>query len=456
LMVLWRVLWRVNPLILAVMVGCSSTPQSVRVGASAQGYTVLHISRDSSTEPAAQVVPHEVTEALRRMARQVRLTTSPRETAEQVLRLDAHYGNYLYLPRDGKLVPLDSVGSLNGALTEEEQRLVSRYKAWCLNAHRFDGDCLGGALVAGKYLDLHGRYMWAMAMSKSPVLEEFEKALGEMVSLQAMMQAAVWTVVTLLVLLALPEPVTKFVAAWATLALIVLVGAKTLYNLVAAWFQLQEDVKVATTAEEIREAGEKFGKLFSREAAQAFAMMAMVLLTHTAQGFAKQVATLPGSAQASMNAAAQEGILLSEVTAAESVAVTAEGFSVAMPPFAVAMTAKGARPGEWIHDHHIATIANDKSTLRGGPWTPRFRKLFAKAGMSMKDPENVAPTVGHRGPHPEKYHQIVLDELETATRECQTMEVCREKLTRALRALAREIVTPGTELNQLVTRTQPR
>ncbi|MDY7226716.1 hypothetical protein [Hyalangium rubrum] len=72
---------------------------------------------------------------------------------------------------------------MEGALTEEEQKLVNRYKAWCRSAHQIEGDCLGGALVAGKYLDLQGRYMWAMALSKSPVLEEFEKALGEMVSM---------------------------------------------------------------------------------------------------------------------------------------------------------------------------------------------------------------------------------------------------------------------------------
>jgi hypothetical protein len=453
-MLLWRILWRTNPLLLALMVACGSTPRIARVESGARGETILHIPRTATVEPR-EVTPREATEAIQRMARQVRLPASPRETAERALRLDAHYGNYLYLPRDGKLVPLDSGTSLDGVLTEEEQRLVSRYKAWCRSAHQFEGDCLGGALVAGKYLDLQGRYMWAMALSKSPVLEEFEKALGEMVSMQAIMQAAMWTVVTLLVLLAMPDPVTKFVAAWATLALVLWVGATTLYKLITGWFQLQEEVKVATTFEEIREAGEKFGKMFSREAAQAFAMMAMVLLTHSAQGFAKQVATLPGSAQVSMNAAAQEGVLLSEVAAAESVAVTAEGFSVALPPFAVAMAARPGR-GEWVDDHHIATIANDKSTLRGGPWTPRFRRLFAKAGMSMKDPENVAPTMGHKGPHPERYHQLVLDELETATRNCRTMEMCREKLTRALRALAKEIVTPGTELNQLVTRTQPR
>ncbi len=157
-----------------------------------------------------------------------------------------------------------------------EQKLVTRYKAWCHSAQGVEGDCLG-ALVGGKYLDMQGRYMLAMALSKSPVLEEFQKALGDMVSMRAVLQAAIGTVVTLLVLLAMPEPVTKFVAAWATAALVLWVGAFTLYNLVKGWFELMEEMKTAATFDQIREAGEKFGRLFSREAAQAFATMAAVL-----------------------------------------------------------------------------------------------------------------------------------------------------------------------------------
>jgi hypothetical protein len=218
-----------------------------------------------------ELEPEEVTATLRRLARQVRLSGTPRETVERLFQLDALYGDYLYLSQERKLVPTGAGIPLEGGLTEEEQRLADASKDWCRSAQRFEGDCLGGALVGGKYLDMRGRYMWAMAMSKSPVLEEFEQALGEMVSMRAVMQAAMYTLVVLLVLLTMPEPVTKFIAAWATTALIVWVGAKTLYNLVTGWFQLMAEVKVATTFEQIREAGEKFGRLFSREAAQAFA-----------------------------------------------------------------------------------------------------------------------------------------------------------------------------------------
>jgi len=445
----WRILWKTEALILAVLVGCSTTPPGVRVDSGADGATLVHIPRTTTAEPV-EVTPAEVTQAIQRLAREVRLSGSPRETVERLFQLDALYGDYLYLLRERKLVSLESGTPLEGALTEEEQKLVSRYKVWCRSAHGFEGDCLGGALVGGKYMDTQGRYMLAMALSKSPVLEEFEKALGEMVSMRAVMQAAMATVVTLLVLLAMPEPVTKFIAAWATVGLILWVGAKTLYNLMTGWLQLMEEVKVATTFEGIREAGEKFGKLFSREAAQAFAMMAMALLTRTAKGFAEQVGTLPGSAQVSMQAVGREGILLSEVSAAQSVTVTADGFSVALAPGAVAMAARGGR-GDRTEKHHIGTIANKKSTLRGGPWTPLFEKLFARAGMRLTDSENIVPLRGHQGPHPQRYHDIVYRRLREALGDCSSIAECRARLLPALDDLARKIATPGTELNRLVT-----
>jgi hypothetical protein len=391
----WRLLWKAEALLLAVLMGCSSTPSVARVETGVRGDRVIRIPRTATVEPV-QVTAEESTRTIRRLAREVRLSGTPRETVERLLQLDMAYGDYVYLQRERKLVPLEASTALEGALTKEEQRWVDQYKDWCRRAHGVEGDCLGGALVAGQYLDLQGRYMWAMALSKSPVLEEFERALGEMVSMRAVMQAAMCTVVMLLFLLAMPEPVTKLVAAWATAALVFWVGARTLYNLITGWFQLMEEVKVATTFEELREAGEKFGRLFSREAAQAFALIAMALLTHTAKGFAEQVGTLPGSAQASMQAAGPEGLLLSEVAAVKSVAVTAEGFSVALPPLAVAMAGSGGR-GDRTQKHHIGTISNKKSALRGGPWTPRIERLFTRAGMRLEDPENIVPIQGHRG-----------------------------------------------------------
>jgi hypothetical protein len=174
---LWQVLWRMEALLLAVLVGGSSTPRVVREETGTGGELLLHIPRTETAQPV-KVSWREVKEAIRRMAPEVRLTGTPRETVDRLLELDPQYGNYLYLPGERKLVPQGAGMPLEGALTPEEQRFASGYKGWCRSAHGYEGDCLGGALVEGKYLDMRGRDMWAMALSKSPVLEEFERALG--------------------------------------------------------------------------------------------------------------------------------------------------------------------------------------------------------------------------------------------------------------------------------------
>jgi hypothetical protein len=139
--------------------------------------------------------------------------------------------------------------------------------------------------------------------------------------------------------------------------------------------------------------------------------------------------------------------------AVEEIALSAEGVSVTVAATAMTMGASGSggSSSPCIEKHHIATVCNDKDTRRGGPWTPRFRTIFAKAGMSMEDPANKMPLPGHYGPPPERYHQIVFNALDDATASCRSVVECREALTRALKALAKEIATPGTGLNQLVT-----
>jgi hypothetical protein len=141
----------------------------------------------------------------------------------------------------------------------------------------------------------------------------------------------------------------------------------------------------------------------------------------------------------------------------EEIALSAEGVSVTVAATAMTMGASGrGGTSPCIEKHHIATVCNDKDSSRGGPWTPRFRAIFAKAGMSMEDPANKMPLQGHYGPHPQRYHEIVHEILNSATQTCRSVVDCREKLTLALKALAKEIATPGTELNQLVTRQHPR
>lgn len=99
-------------------------------------------------------------------------------------------------------------------------------------------------------------------------------------------------------------------------------------------------------------------------------------------------------------------------------------------------------------------MRNSDSSVRGGPWTPRLKEFFDKAGMSMEDPANKVPIRGHKGPHPEAYHQEVFQRLGRAVKGCETTAQCRAALTRELERLAQELKRMGSELNKLVARTE--
>lgn len=74
------------------------------------------------------------------------------------------------------------------------------------------------------------------------------------------------------------------------------------------------------------------------------------------------------------------------------------------------------------------------------------------AGMNiLTDPNNLVPVYGHQGPHPPKYHNTVLQFLNEAVKGCApgTPEY-KQSLINGLNIL--RILTPGDELNQMVTK----
>jgi RHS repeat-associated protein len=100
--------------------------------------------------------------------------------------------------------------------------------------------------------------------------------------------------------------------------------------------------------------------------------------------------------------------------------------------------------------HHIATDKNNVLAQQGGPWTPKFQALFAGAGMSLNDPENLVSIAGHQGPHSEQYHRVVFDRLFSAT-EGFAGDEYKAALVGELRQMRTELMTPGSDLNKLVT-----
>ncbi|MCP3100532.1 AHH domain-containing protein [Myxococcus sp. K15C18031901] len=100
--------------------------------------------------------------------------------------------------------------------------------------------------------------------------------------------------------------------------------------------------------------------------------------------------------------------------------------------------------------HHICTDKNMVSDANGGPWTPRFEWLFAKAGMKLSDPANLIRLKGHEGPHPQAYHDEVFRRLQLAMARCRGQAQCRDSLVSELAKIARDLVEEGSKLRQLV------
>jgi hypothetical protein len=139
-----------------------------------------------------------------------------------------------------------------------------------------------------------------------------------------------------------------------------------------------------------------------------------------------------------------------EEAAADQLSQGHEGRAITLA-FASAAVVLAIGPGHGSQVHHIATDKNSVSSQAGGPWTPFFAAIFAGAGMSLNDPENLVSIPGHQGRHPEPYHRTVYDRLFTAT-EGLTGEAYKDALIGELRQIRSELLTPGSDLNKLVTK----
>lgn len=348
-------------------------------------------------------------------------------------------------------------------LSGEEWRtpLARSYGSFC-ERQGTPGDCLG-LFKDGPGLAGEDKRDLALALSVNAALEARDTELRGMFSTTQLWTTLSLTLIGYLALVSAPEPVSKGVAAALALLMWGYLGWE-LFDLVRAYFKLWEEAAEASTFAELREAGDRFGKVIGPNSVRILLLLGTAAVGETA-ALVSKAPTLPGFAQAAGALESHAGIrdVLTAVQDADKVKVAvAEGtFSVVLPANAVSMAARGSPEGTPARTapskrtpeiHHIATIENEKSTLRGGPWTKAFKPIFDKAGMSMKDPANTVSLLGHRGPHPEEYHQAVFRHLKAATENCPNQQACAVALRKALRELAAEISDTGSLLHKLLTR----
>ncbi|WP_309894972.1 AHH domain-containing protein [Archangium sp.] len=327
------------------------------------------------------------------------------------------------------------------------------------------GDCLS-LFQDWPGLDGEDKRDLALALSLHTALESLDAEVRGMFSTTQLFTTLSLTVIGYLALVAAPEPVSKGVAGALALLMWGYLGWE-LFDLVRAYFRLWEEAAQSSTFAELREAGDRFGKVIGPNSLRILLLLGTAAVGETA-ALLSNAPKLPGFARAAGALESHAGIqdVLAAVRHADKVKVAvAEGtFSVVLPANVLSMAARGApagasaraQPSKKPHVHHIATVENKKSTARGGPWTQRFKDLFDKAGMSMEDPANKVKLPGHYGPHPEEYHQAVFKHLDDAVGNCVTRLECERALRDALKELAADITRKGSRINQLLTRRPAR
>ncbi len=329
------------PLVLVLLAGCGSATKSVRLH-TGDDAPIVFTPRTGDASPVA-LDEDDFENAVEELAQVARPSTRPQEAARRLFEVDARSGSYLYETRDHRVTPLGPGEHLEGGPPAAEVELTRAYLRWCERTNR-PGDCLR-LLVESPTVTGDGRYALGMALAQGVVLDEMMDAFKDMADPQAMMTAVLWTWTTYMILLAVPEPFSKGLAAVMTATLITYVGVDTFWSLIVGFKRLVEEADRATTFDELREAGERYGKVMGRNAARAFAMLATAAVGNTAAGLASKVPKLPGAAQAAVRAESQVGIRLAAVADVGTVAVSAETVTIALAPGAVAMAARGMGGG---------------------------------------------------------------------------------------------------------------
>ena len=253
-----------------------------------------------------------------------------------------------------------------------------------------------------------------------------------------------------------PEPLfTKAFAAALTLRLALAVGVLELTQLARACVRLYQEAQAARTVEELEAVAERFGKAMGGTALRVLVMVASMGvgkgLPQVPQGGLGALLRSPRYAMA--GGATLEGATTVQMVADGTVIVAGVAAGTAASAVGRACT-DGSEKKDGHQWHHLATNKNDTSTAQGGPWTPVFEEIFAKAGMNLDAPENRVYIKGHKGPHPEDYHEEVYQRLQRALGQCRTTKQCRSNLVKALEALADEVCSTGSRLHRLATRLQ--
>ncbi|OJT22043.1 hypothetical protein BO221_25220 [Archangium sp. Cb G35] len=252
------------------------------------------------------------------------------------------------------------------------------------------GDCFT-LFNDGPYLQDDDKRSIAMALAVGPALEGVDAEVRAMIDPTRVLATVSITLSAYMALLIAPEPVSKGVAAAFAVLLWGYLGFE-FFELVRAYARLSEDAKRATTFAELREAGERFGRVIGPNSVRILVLLGTAAVGETAALVSKGP-MLPGFGQASRTIEVNTGLTLMDAAVGVErliVSVPEGTLRAVLPMTAVAMSARGD---------------GDKSS-GGGIGTPKEGRVLPSGHRGFKSFDDFKDFMGPAG-EGKQWHHIV-------------------------------------------------
>ncbi|HYO55120.1 AHH domain-containing protein [Archangium sp.] len=261
-----------------------------------------------------------------------------------------------------------------------------------------------------------------------------------------------------MVALAAPEPfISKGAVAAMTFWLMATYGFSEVVAVASAVKRLYDESSAAMSERALDDAARHFGEAIGGVGLRILVTVAVGRLA----GKLPEVPKAPGSGGLwDKSLARLVSLWASTVTLVADGTILLMGAMLGASASAVKDALKAARvsgdcapkKGDDHEGHHLATDKNEESNRNGGPWTPRFKQFFDRAGLSLNDLVNIVFLKGHKGPHPEEYHDEIFRRIREALGACKIKSDCRSRLEDVLDKIAADVCTPDSRLNKLATK----
>jgi hypothetical protein len=209
------------------------------------------------------------------------------------------------------------------------------------------GDCLT-LFEDGPRIQDDDKRSLALALAVGPALEGVSskvRALLDPTRMLAMLSISI-TVYMALLLAPVPDPITKGAALVFSAALWGYLGYE-FFDLLRAYAQLYEDAPRASTIAELREIGERFGRVIGPNSVRILVIVGTAAIGETV-ALASKAPKLPGFTQASERIATRTGLGLLEMASGTErliVSVPEGTIRVVLAPHAVAMAVRSVAAG---------------------------------------------------------------------------------------------------------------